>query len=344
LLGVPWSSSAGVTGAALFDQVQRRRQRRGGRVLDEAGVVPDLERTGQQQLEPELDWPVVSRRVDSGRPVRELTAAELDAAAVVHFYDRRGSYLAPSGGADLPVGVPTRVEADAAHQVIDKVIRFGGERLPVGIWQVSLPKWDESMPPPHPDQHRFERVTRWVTTPTLQLLIDHDDIGGAGYTVQDLQPGPAWIWPEHGRLLEPWYKQVREALLAARSDGDDPVDRALKGVYTAYIGRMDYAAVAAVASPAGVAGRDHRFISQRIVAGHAQASADHRPDPGLRARRRGRLPGLRSGPDGQSAGRGYRRAGQAQAVREPPVDRFGAGRAASGGAGHRQPGLARPCW
>lgn len=244
LLGVPWSSSAGVTGAALFDQIQRRRQRRGGRVLEQAGSLPDLDRTGQQQLEPEMDWPVLSRRVDSGRPVRELTEAELNTAVAVHFYDRRGSYLAPSGGADLPVGAPTRVEADAAHQVIDRVVRFGGERLPVGIWQVSLPKWDESTPPPHPDQHRFERVTRWVTTPTLQLLIDHDDIGGAGYTVQELQPGPAWVWQEHGRLLEPWYKQVREALLAARSEADDPVDRAIKGVYTAYIGRMDYAAVA----------------------------------------------------------------------------------------------------
>ncbi|HZM65539.1 MAG TPA: hypothetical protein VFC16_04465 [Nakamurella sp.] len=249
LLGVPWSSSAGVTGAALFDQIQRRRERRGGRVLDRAGVVPDLERTGQQQLEPELDWPANSRRVDSGRPGRDLSEAELSSATAVHFYDRRGSYLAPSGGADLPVGEPAQIDADAAHQVIDKVVRYGAERLPVGIWQVSLPKWEETMPPPHPDQHRFERVTRWVTTPTLQLLIDHDDIGGAGYTVADLQPGPAWLWQEHGRLLEPWYKQVREALLAARSEGDDPVDRAIKGVYTAYIGRMDYAAVAAGPRP-----------------------------------------------------------------------------------------------
>lgn len=249
LLGVPWSSSAGVTGAALFDQIQRRRQRRGGRVLDRAGVVPELERTGQQQLEPELDWPAMSRRVDSGRPARELSEAELNAAAAVHFYDRRGSYLAPSGGADLPVGEPSRIDGDAAHQMIDKVVRYGAERLPAGIWQVSLPKWDESMPPPHPDQHRFERVTRWVTTPTLQLMIDHDDIGGVGYTVTDLQPGPAWVWQEHGRLLEPWYKQVREALLAARSEHDDPVDRAIKGVYTAYIGRMDYPAVAAGPRP-----------------------------------------------------------------------------------------------
>ena len=41
-----------------------------------------------------------------------------------------------------------------------------------------------------------------------------------------------------GRLLEPWYARCRDALLTARADGDEAIARAVKGVYTGYIGRM----------------------------------------------------------------------------------------------------------
>lgn len=248
LLGTPWSTSAGTTGAALFDQVQRRRDRRGGRVLDAAGVLPELAATGQHQLETELSWPAATR--DRGdRPIRPIGPAELDAAAAVHWYDRRGSYLAPAGGADLPVGDPQRIDA-AAAEVLVAEHRWG--QLPVGLWQISLPAWDEQhLPPPHPDQRRYGPVTRWVTSPTLRLLLDDQDAGGVGYNPEDLQIGPAWIWPESARLLEPWYRQLREALLAARQEepAGGPISRAIKGVYTGYIGRMDSEYTARSARP-----------------------------------------------------------------------------------------------
>ncbi|HZM66043.1 MAG TPA: hypothetical protein VFC16_07055 [Nakamurella sp.] len=242
LLDLPWSSSAGVTGAALFDRIRRRRvlaaeraqdpaerERLDRRVLHSAGVLPDLDHTGQAQLETEVGWS------------RLITAAELDKATNVHFYDRRGSYLAPMGGADLPVGDPERFTADETRAVTDQIATGGGV-FPAGVWRVTLPAWDQPMPPPHPEQHRYEPVQRWVSTPTLRLLLDHDDKGGAGYTVEELQLGQAWIWPDQARLLEPWYKQVRSALLAAREEegrSDGPLSSCIKGIYTVYIGRMD---------------------------------------------------------------------------------------------------------
>lgn len=249
LLGVPWSTSAGTTGAAVFDLVQRRRSRRGGRVLDQAGVLPELtSAAGQLQLEGNLDWPA-KLHDRSGRPIRAITRRELDAASAVHSYDRRGSYLAPAGGTDLPIGQPEQLDNESAQLLLDQVYGDGGGKLPAGLWQVTLPTWDEEMPPPHPDQHRFQARLRWVSTPALRLLLDEQDAGGAGYSVADLQPQAAWVWPDQARMLEPWYRQLRDALLAARKDSDVAVSQAVKGVYTAYIGRMESELTANSARP-----------------------------------------------------------------------------------------------
>ena len=242
LLELPWSSSAGVTGAALFDKIRRGRQRTverakdpaererlERRVLHTAGVFPDLGHTGPSNLESEVNWSL---------PV--LTTGQLAKASHVHFYDRRGSYLAPLGGCDLPVGEPELFTAEDTRALIGQILRGGGV-FPAGVWQITLPAWDQPMPPPHPEQHPYETVQRWVTTPTLRLLLDEDDKGGAAYDLDDLNPGEAWIWPDQARMLEPWYKKVRAALLAAREEegrSDGPVGSAIKGVYTAYIGRM----------------------------------------------------------------------------------------------------------
>ena len=251
LLEMPWSSSAGVTGASLFDKIRRGRvrtaerakdpadrERLERRVLHSAGVFPDLDHAGPSNLEGEVSW------------TREfITAQELSKAAAVHFYDRRGSYLAPLGGCDLPIGDPEQFSAAESRALAEQIVTGGGV-FPGAVWLVTLPPWDQPLPPPHPEQHRFEKVQRWVTTPTLRLLLDDDDLGGAGYSVADLQLAGAWIWPDQARLLEPWYKQVRGALLAARKEegrSDGPLSTAIKGVYTGYIGRMasDYSLASA---------------------------------------------------------------------------------------------------
>ena len=94
LLGVPWSTSPGATGEAIYEQIQRSRSRKGGKVLDAAGPIPPADFAGQVRLEGEFAW----RR----RPA----PAELAAAVVVHKYDKRASYLATAGGTDLGFGEP----------------------------------------------------------------------------------------------------------------------------------------------------------------------------------------------------------------------------------------------
>lgn len=227
LLGVPWSTSPGATGAAIFEQIQRGRSRRGGKVLDAAGPIPPIDLGGQARLEGEFNY----RR----RP----STAELDAATVVHRYDKRASYLATAGGTDLGYGDPVHFAADASAQAV-RAARFGvtKTKMPFGIWLVTLPAWSRSTPPPHPDQRDFEDIQRWITTATLVLLLDEEDAGGAGYTVEELQIAESWQWPDQARFLEPWYTRCRDALLAARGQDDRPVADAIKNVYTGYIGRL----------------------------------------------------------------------------------------------------------
>jgi hypothetical protein len=81
-------------------------------------------------------------------------------------------------------------------------------------------------------------VTRWITTPTLTLLLEDEDTGGAGYDLTDLALTEAHVHQYQARLLEPWYARCRDALLTARAEGDEAIARAIKGVYTGYIGRM----------------------------------------------------------------------------------------------------------
>lgn len=227
LLGVPWSTSPGATGAAIFEQIQRSRSRRGGRVLDAAGPIPPIDLGGQARLEGEFNY----RR----RP----SAAELEAASVVHRYDKRASYLATAGGTDLGYGDPTFFDADSSVQAV-RSARSGTakKKMPFGIWRVTLPPWGRSTPPPHPDQRDFESVSRWITTATLVLLLDDEDAGGAGYTLEELEIAESWQWPDQARFLEPWYTRCRDALLTARGEDDAPVANAIKNVYTGYIGRL----------------------------------------------------------------------------------------------------------
>lgn len=240
LLGIPWSTSPATTGEALFAQIQwgreremKRRHERGdrdeqkdARILTDAAPMP-LEQLGNRQrlLEGEyLYHPPVDRDLLTG-------------ATILQTYDRRGSYLSTAGGIDLGYGPLEHLDAQAAAAAVTAAAA-PKVKMPFGMWQITLPKWDEAGPPPHPDQHPFEPVTRWVTTPTLVLLLEDRDTGGAAYRIDELALAEAYVHRYQARLLEPWYTRIRDALLTARADGDDAVARAIKGVYTGYIGRL----------------------------------------------------------------------------------------------------------
>lgn len=226
LLGMPWSTSPGATGEAIFDQIQRHRTRNNGRVLTAAGTVPDLTPTTQVRLEGEFAW----RRL--------MSAKELAAAAVIQKYDKRGSYLATTGGADLGYGDPNHLTAEQATTTIAASRADRKRKMPFGLWLVTLPAWDQPTPPPHPEQRTTDPVVRWVTTATLVLLLDDEEAGGAGYDIGELALAEAWVWPDQARFLEPWYTRCRDALLASRADCDEAVADAIKGLYTGYVGRM----------------------------------------------------------------------------------------------------------
>ncbi|WP_295695645.1 hypothetical protein, partial [Lapillicoccus sp.] len=226
LLGTPWSTSPGATGEAIFDQVQRNRARNNGRVLSTAGGIPELTATTQVRLEGEFSW----RRL--------MSKAELAQAAVIQKYDKRGSYLATAGGADLGYGDPTHLSTESALAAVTACRADRKRKMPFGLWLVTLPPWDQPTPPPHPEQRTTDPVLRWITTATLVLLIDDEDAGGAGYDIAELGLAEVWVWPDQARFLEPWYTRCRDALLAARADNDDAVADAVKGLYTGYIGRM----------------------------------------------------------------------------------------------------------
>lgn len=254
LLEIPWSTSPGITGEALFDQIQRRRGRNGGRVLEEAGPAPDEVLSNQPELEREANW------------ARKPAKREAIAAEAIHGYDRRGSYLSSAGGIDLGFGTPSRMDPAEAQLVVEKA-RQERTKIPFGLWKVTLPVWDHTMPPPHPEQTRTAPIQRWVTTPRLALLLDEEEAGGAGYSVADLSIDGAWAWPDQARLLEPWYRRVRDAFLQARSDDDNPIDRAVKGVYTGYVGRM-----ASVYTARGSRPWHHQPIWRAAIQGASAAS------------------------------------------------------------------------
>ena len=198
-------------------------------------------------------------------------------------------------------------------------------KIPFGMWRVTLPAWDQKSPPPHPDQHPYEKVQRWVSTPTLILLLEDEDTGGAGYDITDLDLTEAHVQQYQARLLEPWYARCRDALLTARADGDEAVARAVKGVYTGYIGRMASDFTRKGAQPwhhQPMWGAAIRAAAQgRVVAGHPETPPRHRPGTGRHRLRRDRLPRHRPRPPGQRARRGQRAARGAEVRRVPRADR-----------------------
>ena len=240
LLGIPWATSPAATGEALFSQIQwgrqrdmQRRHERGdrdeqkdARVLTDGVPMPVTQfGHGQRQLEGEYSY---------HPPVDKSVLAE---ASVLQTYDRRGSYLSTAGGIDLGYGPLEHLDTEAAAAAVTAATA-PKVKMPFGMWHITLPKWDEAGPPPHPDQHPFGVVTRWVTTPTLVLLLEDRDTGGAAYRLEELTLTEAYVHTWQARLLEPWYTRIRDALLAARADGDDATARAIKGTYTGYIGRL----------------------------------------------------------------------------------------------------------
>ena len=258
LLGVPWQGTARQVGLRLLDGLQRQRTRAGtrgpkvdaagrnrARVVTRPGRRPELSEAARGlDFEPETqNW------------ARVVSAEELAPAVLfLHTYDRRNAYLADLGGCEL--GYLTAAEPEMRHlvgagAVADAVAgkQGGAGKPPAGLFKLLLPTWPARalLPAPHPLMRADERLTVWTAAPTVELLCGPQDPAsawpGAGYELEELLDGDAaeaWVFPAQGRLLAPWYAKVRDAVQAARADGDEPVANTIKFVYTGFYGGLAY--------------------------------------------------------------------------------------------------------
>ncbi len=201
-LQAPWAMSPGTTGLDLMISLRAKDRER---LFAPREPVPPARIS---TLEQDLNWSRVPSEAEQ-------------TCRYMHAYDRGGSYAA--GIAGLELGIGAAQHAPQGRQFDPK--------LP-GYWKIEVgPSGDWRMP--HPLNPRGSMPSRpvWVTTPALQLAVE------LGHEPAVLE---AYVWPEHGRVLDPWYTRVRDARAAL--DTADPDAQAardlLKVVYTRTIGML----------------------------------------------------------------------------------------------------------
>ncbi|MEU3356073.1 hypothetical protein [Streptomyces sp. NPDC037389] len=147
---------------------------------------------------------------------RQPTAEELKRRYVLS-YDARASYLSVCGS--LAVG-----RGECEHRT--EAVEFD-PKVP-GLWLARPPAfehWGTADPfGPRPEDGGM----RWYATPTLAYA--QKDL------MADLEIAEAWVWPDHYRLLEPWYKQLSAARKQLAPGTDATVAATLKDCYTNAIG------------------------------------------------------------------------------------------------------------
>lgn len=141
----------------------------------------------------------------------------------VHAFDRGGSYAAGIAGLELPIGEPVHHSNGLPFD----------RKLP-GYWLVEIPECaDWRLPNPLNPMGLSISEPKWVTTPTLERA------SSLGYEPEILE---AYVWPDHGRVLVPWYERIRDARTAL--DVKDDLDAQLareqnKVIYTHTIGILN---------------------------------------------------------------------------------------------------------
>lgn len=204
-LHAPFTMSAATTGLDLMVDLRAKDRDRMFAPVENLPFPATL-----STLEAEVNW--------SRKPTAEEAGCEF-----IHAYDRGGSYAAGIAGLELPVGEPVHHEEGGE-------IRFD-RKLP-GYWRVPVPPaGDWRMPHPLNPRGRMPEQPVWLTTPGLEFAIEQ------GYDVDILE---AYVWPDHARVLDPWYDRIREARTSLdTADPDAQTARnQLKAVYTYSIGML----------------------------------------------------------------------------------------------------------
>lgn len=174
----------------------------------------------------------------------------------LHAYDRNGAYLAVAGSIPLGVGEPTHHDTGASF-----------DKRTCGLWRIDATDGDDwRLPSPVRGRnagHTPQEHTIWVTTPTLAYA---HEIG--------LDPviHEAWVWDRSERVLEPWYKRLRDARTAliegtypASPQATDAVKATVKELYTHTIGLFGSANY-------GAEGKFHRPVWRQAIIAQSRAN------------------------------------------------------------------------
>lgn len=231
-VGIPLYMHPGQTGIDLAIKLRRKGmdvttadgQREHRRVKELFAPYTSVPPAEASNTERDLDWSRVPSEQERQLPY-------------LHAYDRGGSYMAGAASLELSIGEPVHHPTG----------RHFDKRLP-GYWLIDVPEnGDWRMPNPlAPGGTKTPDHPIWVATPTLDLAQDQ------GYAPEIHE---AYTWPEHGRVLQPFYEQIkhgRTALLQRLDRLAHPTDEAelidltttehaldaLKAVYTRMIGMM----------------------------------------------------------------------------------------------------------
>lgn len=199
-LGFPYQLSGSTTGLDLMTSLRWKDREK---FFAPHEPVPPAQ---QSNIEADISW--------SRKPTTEELTHDW-----VHAYDRSGSYLAGVSGLELGFGDPV-YHPDGTHFV---------PKLPA-YWRIEIPEIGDWRIPNLLDPRGGNTgKLRWVTTPGLEFAVEQ------GYDPQIVE---AWTWPEHGRILDPWYERIRDA--RTKLDVNDPDAQAardqLKQIYAPTIG------------------------------------------------------------------------------------------------------------
>lgn len=209
MIGKPYAVSAAVTGIDLMLDLAPSKEKRLERFTPHTPVGPAEIST----LEADINW--------QRKPVGE----ELE-HTYVHAFDRGGSYLAGVSGQHYGIGEP---------RYLPEGSRIEFKSTTPGYWRVVLPERREWLHPnpidPFNRDGEIAGMKSWLTTATLTIAQE------LGYELEIVE---AYVWDNHGRILDSWAERIAEARAALdTADPDDQAVRELvKPTYTRGLGRM----------------------------------------------------------------------------------------------------------
>ncbi len=167
---------------------------------------------------------LASGNVDAFKWIRPLTADE-QSKAYIHGYDKNAMFLGACSSLNLGLGEPEHLIGEDIRWTglpgyyFADISREAPVRLP-NPFAPAAAHWGDEMP----------IGPRWYAAPTIELALK------LGY---DAAISEAYVWPEHRRVLEPWYRLLRDARASLKGQHANIALTALKQTYSQTIGWLD---------------------------------------------------------------------------------------------------------